>query len=69
MEDLSTEQYAEMIADSITNGQREQARNQFKRAIADNVNARSLVEDMSGMGIDKDDILTLLCNLIERLIA
>lgn len=66
MENLTTEQYAVLIADSITNGQRKQAIEQFKRAMADNVSADSLCEDIHGQGIESARIFNLLCALVQE---
>ena len=65
MENLSTEDYAEMIADSITNGQHRQAVDQFKRAMADHCTAIALAEDIAGQGIDTSKVFVLLCRVIE----
>lgn len=65
MKNLSTEDYATIIADSITNGQRKQAMAQFKDALRDHCNARSLAEDIAGQGIDTSEVFTLLCMIIE----
>lgn len=64
MNNLTTEQYAILIADSITNGQRKQALEQFKRAMADNVSADSLCEDIHGQGIESAKIFKLLCAIL-----
>lgn len=66
MEDLSTEQYAELIADSITNGQRKQAIDLFKRALADSVSADSLCEEIHGLGIESAQIFKLLCKIVQE---
>jgi hypothetical protein len=64
MENLTTEQYAVLIADSITNGQRKQALEQFKCALADSVNADALCEDIHAQGIESGEIFKLLCKII-----
>jgi hypothetical protein len=66
MENLTTEQYAVLIADSITNGQRKQAIEQFKRALAESVNADSLCEDIRAQGIESGRIFNLLCALVQE---
>ncbi len=66
MENLTTEQYAVLIADSITSGQRKQALEQFKRALADSVSADSLCEDIHGQGIESPKIFNLLCAIVQE---
>lgn len=66
MENRTTEQYAVLIADSIANGQRKQALDQFKRALVDSVNADSLCEDIHGQGIESAEIFKLLCKLVQE---
>jgi hypothetical protein len=66
MEDLSTEQHAVLISDSITNGQRKQAIAQFMQALADGVNAFSLCVDISGEGVEAEKIIKILCEIIEN---
>ncbi len=65
MENLSTENYAEMIAESITNGQPKQAVEQFKHALSEHCSAMALAEDIAGQGIDASKVFTLLCRIIE----
>jgi hypothetical protein len=66
MENLTTENYADMIAESIVNGQYKQACEQFERALADGCQAFSLAVDISGTGIGAEEIVKLLCSIIER---
>lgn len=45
-DDLSTQDYADMIAESWVNGQRKQAVEQFTRAVDDNCNPASLLDTL-----------------------
>ena len=65
MENLSTEQHAQRIAESITNGQHKQALNQFKNALAEHCNAFSLCQDMNPYLDNPEAVIKLLCNIIE----
>lgn len=47
MEDMSTENHAERIAESMGNGQRKQAVEQFKAAMFDHVNVKALLEEIA----------------------
>ena len=47
MEELSTTQHAETIAESLANGQRKQAVGQFSNAMFDGVSAATLLEEIA----------------------
>ena len=64
--DLSTEDHAIVIADSITNGQNKQARRQFLNAMAEDCTAKSLCLDIESAGIPCEKITLLLCSLIDK---
>jgi hypothetical protein len=66
MENLSTQEHAERIAESVTNGQHKQALNQFNEALRDHCNIRALVCDMESAGLPCEKITLLLCNIIEK---
>ncbi len=63
-DDLSTEGYAALIADSKINGQHQQAIKQFKRALNDHVNVLALANDMQNL-MDSKSIINLLCGVID----
>lgn len=65
MENITTEQYAVIISDSITNGQRQQGVRQFKEALADSVNAQSLLMDIYNQ-LGADDAIWLASKIIEN---
>lgn len=65
MEDLSTYDHAERIAESVTNGQRKQARAQFAEAMAENCSARALLADIADI-IGKGEALALAASIIEN---
>lgn len=46
-DNLSTSDYADMISESVVNGQFNQAYEQFTRALDDNCNASSLLTEIS----------------------
>lgn len=65
MDDMSTQDHAERIAESVTNGQRKQARAQFAEAMADDCAARALLTDIAGI-IGEGEALALAASIIEN---
>ncbi len=66
MEDYSTEKWAEIIAESITNGQRKQAAGQFENALKEHCDTALLSMDIVGQGIGIDEVFKLLRMIIKR---
>lgn len=64
-DDLSTEGYAALIADSKLNGQHQQAIKQFRRALKDHVNVLALAQDMQDNGMNAQQVINLLCGFID----
>lgn len=48
-ENMTTGEWAELVAESLTNGQRKQAREQFRRALADYCEPFSLLADIAAI--------------------
>jgi hypothetical protein len=65
MENLSTENYAETIIESLTNGQRKQALQQFANALEDHVNAKALLLEIAWLS-DSETALQLAASHIEN---
>jgi len=63
MEDMTTRDYAERIAESMTNGQRKQARSQFTEAMAADCSARALLTDIAEIA-GHDEALALAATII-----
>lgn len=64
MEDLTTEQYSLLISNSWISGQRKQAIEQFRQAMADSVNATSLLFDIYHE-IGAENAISLACAILE----
>lgn len=64
MENLTTYQHAERIAESVINGQHKQAVRQFKEALADHCTPEALACDLEAAGLPCERITLLLCSVI-----
>lgn len=66
MENISTYQHAEIIAESYINGQRKQAVNQFITALSDNCSATALLTDIMNITSDSEAIINIGGMVIEK---
>lgn len=64
-EELTIYQHAQVIAESVTNGQMKQARKQFQAAMYEHCNARALLVDIQSI-IGADDTLRLAASIIDN---
>lgn len=65
MEELSTYQYAEIIAESWINGLPSQALDQFKRAVWDSCEVKELMQDIDGL-LDEEQFRGLAVHLLRN---